>query len=780
MRIIPESYKIVSENESRTLLLLYAGVILLAFIIVLAVTATNMIKRETVRGIEKNLLLSLDAKQSDIALWFEMRKHHTRHIAESASFRPLLQEISTLYKSKGKIVGSNSLKKLQDLMHSQLQDHGDLGFHLITPDHVSIASNLNSEIGKINIISGYGNYLEDVFAGEEKLLTPLPQKPSSSEIKKGGKYEANRIFVAVPIFTGNDKKKASFILAVEVDLSKGSTKNLDDTNVINTTDSYAFNANGRILGQSKKNQGISDILISEKDSLFEAIDHKLTVNDPGHFTHLSKESFNLKIEENIGGLDTSGYINYRGVKIVGAWLWSKELGIGLVVEQSKDEAFSSYYVIRRIVLLALGIAGTTFIFFSFFLIRGTMQLGVLNLTLRGEVQEREKAELVAGAASRAKSDFLSAMSHEMRTPLTAITGVTELMAETMLTSEQEKYLCVTESSAEMLLNVINNILDISKIESGRFELDTHPFNLRETVTQATSVVSVMAETKGLRLITEISEAVPANLIGDGARLKEVLLNLLGNAIKFTSKGEVRLEVSLSKNNIGTEKKELTFKVVDTGIGIPKDKLDEIFDRFTQADTSTKRRFGGTGLGLSISRKITELMGGELTVESEEGIGSTFSFSAFFTKDAEQPISKPYNKARKIEDSDQVFKILLAEDSEHIRFIIETFLKDTPYITTITTNGAVALAIFKASHFDLVLMDMEMPVMDGYTAVKKIREHEKEKDLTLTPVIALTAHAMTEQVERCIKAGCTDHLSKPIKKLKLLEKITEVLARRVKA
>lgn len=601
-----------------------------------------------------------------------------------------------------------------------------------------------------------------------------------------------------------------------------------------------------------------------------------------------------------------------------------------------------------------------------------------ELAKRKRVEEElHKAKEAAESASRAKSEFLANMSHEIRTPLNSIIGIADLLWESPLTSEQQEYVSIFRKAGDTLLTLINDILDLSKIESGHIELENINFDLEKLVERTVEIIALRAQEKGLELVYQIESEVPVHLRGDPNRLRQILMNLLGNAIKFTEQGEIVLRIERVGNQEsgvkGSEREFLSsdldlgtsvfllFSVSDTGIGIPPEKLNTIFDSFTQADSSITRKYGGTGLGLSISRRLVELMGGRIWVESEIGRGSTFYFTARFeiqtqkgkvspVESAQQSISvtdlkglktlivddnatnrmilretlkkwgaqvteaengeqgltelrrageagTPYElllldgrmpgmngfqvmeEVRKIpgiipatilmltsdnrgrnmvrcrelgitncllkpikrsdlletiiatlnrtdktgrfipeeksaelkdpsvqnnlavpgvrstfdtppseaQDEGKVFpkqgeeslpalRILLVEDSPDNRILIQSYFKKTPYQLDVAENGEIAVEKFKSGDYHLILMDMQMPVMDGYTATKMIREWESEQiKLGLkpapTPIIALTAHALKEDEQKSLKAGCTTYLTKPIKKARLLETIT---------
>lgn len=395
------------------------------------------------------------------------------------------------------------------------------------------------------------------------------------------------------------------------------------------------------------------------------------------------------------------------------------------------------------------------------------QLQASNQKLEEQQDDLEKAIQRAEEATRLKSEFLANMSHEIRTPLNGVVGMNNLLLETSLNETQRSYAQIVARSADSLLQLLGDILDFSKIEAGKLLIEQVPFDLHTLLEDVVNILTIPAQEKGLALALEIASSTPNALIGDPGRIRQILYNLGNNAIKFTASGRVTIRVCpQTEDDTGVR---MYIEVEDSGIGIPEDKHDYIFNKFSQADSSTTRQFGGTGLGLAICKELSEMMGGNIGVRSTLGIGSTFWFTLRLQHDKTEYHNNPHQRHKSYQRESLYFPgihVLLVEDNHTNQLVASAMLRKCGCYVTTVNNGLQALSLIKCYPFPLVLMDCQMPEMDGYEATKLIRSFEKQHGRKAAPIIAFTAHAMQDDREECLRSGMNDCLTKPLKQHEL--------------
>jgi signal transduction histidine kinase/DNA-binding response OmpR family regulator len=462
---------------------------------------------------------------------------------------------------------------------------------------------------------------------------------------------------------------------------------------------------------------------------------------------------------------------------LGGWVARRLIPVALIVPlfaswmRLLGERVGLYNRMLGVTIFAL--ANTLFwVGLLWFTVRHLFRIDLLNQSLQDELLvAREKAI----KDSHAKSDFLANMSHEIRTPMNGVLGTVRLLLNTNLGIKQKSYADLIHRSAQSLLVLINDILDFSKIEAGKLTLEIIDFDLSELIKDAEDILTYSANLKGNRISIEFDSFIPQSLKGDPNRLRQILVNLMSNAIKFTDHGVITVEIRMIEGK-SNNNKQIKFEVKDTGIGISPENCRKLFQKFSQVDASTTRKYGGTGLGLSISKHLVVMMGGEIGVESKEGEGSTFWFKVplemgeiktEFSRDQKCCNKENYRKGR----------VLVVDDNKTNQFVATEFLQKLGHYTVAVNNGKEALDILMNESFDLILMDCQMPVMNGYEATQKIREKEKQGNLSRMPIWALTADAMSGDYKKAILSGMDGYLTKPINFKKLAETIEGCLSKK---
>ena len=386
--------------------------------------------------------------------------------------------------------------------------------------------------------------------------------------------------------------------------------------------------------------------------------------------------------------------------------------------------------------------------------------------------ELSRSAIRAEAASKAKGDFLATMSHEIRAPMNVVLGMAELLRTTNLSPAQGGMLDRLRTAGDHLMALIDNVLDLSRIEAGHVELEAVSVNLAELASGTAEMVRMAARSKGLGVSVDIDPALPPTLVGDPKRLRQVLLNLLGNAVKFTVRGSVELTLRLVEN--GTRDGALSIRVQDSGPGIPQDRLESVFDKFVQGDTGIARRHGGAGLGLAIASDLVSLMGGQIGVESALGRGTAFFFTvplnlpARSTSERVPAVRDAASIERDLRSVRETRRVLLIDDSRDNHMLIEAYLADLPVAVQCVESGEAGIAAFEADTYDTVFVDMHMPGLDGCATVVALRAHEQRTNAAPTPMIALSADVLKESIERARASGCDDYLGKPVGRAAFLE------------
>jgi signal transduction histidine kinase/ActR/RegA family two-component response regulator len=481
----------------------------------------------------------------------------------------------------------------------------------------------------------------------------------------------------------------------------------------------------------------------------------------------------------MGGLHSPAFTWLPLVPIVaflGGWRWAAAwagamllavLALFLVPERgmARPAVTEDTFALARAVALGGAVLATLSLGWLYDTGKGRA-LRVLAQANREIAAARERAE----EAARMKSEFLANMSHEIRTPLGGLIGMMDLALETGLTEEQRGYVQAARSSALHLRRILDDVLDLSKIEAGRISLETAPIVLRDDLEAAMQPFTIEAERRGLALTYEVADDVPGIVHGDAHRLRQVLLNLVDNAVKFTPAGGIVVRAAVASRTAASVL--VHFTVTDTGIGIPRDKQRLVFDSFTQADGSHARRYGGTGLGLGISAKFVELMGGRIWVESEVDRGSRFHFTVRLGLDGGTD-ARAERPARRGVAASRALRLLVVEDNALNAKVTARLLEKRGHAVVVVGTGRDALAILERQRFDVVLMDVQMPEMDGVQATTAIRERERKAGGRV-PIVAITAHAMREDRERCLGAGMDAYVSKPVDPAALFAAIEQVL------
>jgi signal transduction histidine kinase/CheY-like chemotaxis protein/HPt (histidine-containing phosphotransfer) domain-containing protein len=666
----------------------------------------------TMRDIEHRLrerILSfnsaaLTTTHRSLNLWMQQKES----VVESAAGAPEVRNAATVLieppRNPETLRSSSVLPKLRSFFDGMKSPGVRQGFFLIAPDGTIIGAAENESIGTRSVLAdNRRDILSRVFSGETLLFPPTISQNTSSAA----------LFIASPVRSNSNSVIAALALPLDV-VEFNSLIELG--HVLTTGKTSAFDRDGTVLNV-KGPAKVAAELVNNKD-----------------------------------GASLTGYLDYRGVKVMGVWVWDDKLNIGLATEVDSSEAMTPYLDSRRAIFRIIAvILVIILLFFSVYL----------------QIGRSRRALSAAEEASRMKSRFLANMSHEIRTPMNGVIGLTELVLTGDLTPQLRENMETIKSSAESLMGILNDILDTSKLESGQFELELVPFDLHAVLLSTMRVASRPAAARGNELALDIAPDVPQIVVGDSLRVRQILTNLVGNATKFTEHGEI--ELSVSRNGEVNGIPALKFAVRDTGIGIPEDKIGQIFEEFSQADASVTRKYGGTGLGLTISHRLVELMGGKITVSSLKDKGSTFSFTI--------PLAPGTSVAPATSAATMLVgrTALVVDDNATNRRIARSIVEQTGMRVVEATNTDDAVRLLKEGAdqkpFDIALLDLQMPGKSGFDLLTEVRA---EPSIS-TKFVILTSSGGFGDAERARSLGVGAFLTKPVSRQELQERISEVLS-----
>ncbi len=761
---------------------LATALVITALMLFLGWYASESIRRQVVSDVDNALKSELTTTSLRLQFWAERRKALIGRLGRNAHISLLTENLLLVESEYNALLQSDALDQIRERFENDLELFDQLGFFIINSDQVTVASQRNGDLGIVNPIHRYNpRILPRVFEGETLFVPPMIDETDGT---------ATMYFVA-PI-EGAD---GSIIAALALHLDPGDefSRLLQLFSGGLSGNSFAFDRNGLMLSRGRLNAELQQLGLVPKgeDGIL-----KLRIADPGGnmrdghrsklprgalpLTRMAAEAVQTAAARGTaapGGGMAGAIQNYRnliGVPVFGVWRWDRDLGVGLATEVEVDDALNTYYIVRRSIVIVLGITLLLWALGSLITVLVSERAQGILTRARDSLEKRVRdrtwelalAKDEAEAATVAKSRFLANMSHEIRTPMSAVIGLLDLCLRTNLDARQKDYLTNAHGSANSLLGIINDILDFSKIEAGKLELESIVFDLCQVLEHLSTMVSVKTQEKGLELLFYLAPNVPRMLVGDPLRLGQILVNLANNAVKFTESGEVI--VSIQAREFRTDAVEVEFAVCDSGIGMTERQRGRLFSSFHQADNSTTRKYGGTGLGLAISKELVELMKGRIWVESEPGEGSSFYF-ALTLKLGEQRREPLLFGTPDM----QGMRVLVVDDNVYAREILTVYMEQFSFEVNSVASGEEALDLLRGSAdgpYGLVLMDYMLPGMDGLEALQRLGEILPGGDLPKRILISARNQAETlrEGMEQTVDAV----LAKPINPSLLFDTVME--------
>jgi signal transduction histidine kinase/DNA-binding response OmpR family regulator len=735
------------------------------------------IKERTLQETQDKLSTVLNTTAEALNFWVSDQLQRSHNIASDANFALLTAALIKQYKNGGKLLGSSSLQQIRQFLLTSETAKPD--FHIILPNGINLASQRDVDLESLNVVYRYRpKIFQHILKGKGQFIPPVPSDIALGEQKIiAGLTVPPTLFMAVPIKSSSGKVIAVFAQRFDPEQSLSRITALGQLGESGVT--YAFDEEAQLLTSSRFEDKFFDrgfIAINEQTPL------ALEIRDPGkrldNFIDISLQHFDKPLTvmaaNAIAGFtssDMAGYRDYRGEWVVGSWTWLKELNIGLTTEIDREEALGLYNTTRNIVILIMLTLMLLVAIYLLIVIKTNKKIELSLIKSRDELEDKVNgltAELLesqskliitkelADQASHSKSAFLSSMSHEIRTPINGVMGMLGLLLNSSLTPEQKHKAEVANSSAKSLLNIINDILDFSKVEAGEVKLENIDFNIEILIDSVVKAMAFSAEEKDIELILDASKISNKMVKGDPQRLRQIISNLIGNAIKFTRQGTiiVRLSTTHYKESILT-----SCSITDTGIGIPADRIDTLFDSFSQVDNSSTREYSGSGLGLAICKKLIILMNGDIDVESSLNKGSVFSFNLSFDI-SNKKIDLLVHENIKSKN------ILIIDDNLINREIFSAQIKNWGGNIFEAESGAAGIKMcdqFTDSKLDFIIIDMQMPHMDGIQFTKIIRANAKYKDIK---IIMMTSINQQQSAAELRAIGLNGWFTKPVSSIDL--------------